>query len=92
MDQLDSPISGRPLTNDLGERIGSMLAEGLFGSCKVLCYHFLIGKTMGLRILHDKLGLNNLHFRWVAEVLLIDQGSEKVPHSTPFLMVPTERI
>jgi hypothetical protein len=53
----DNPRSGRPLTNDLGESIGSMLAERPFNSCKMLCRHFRIGKATCLRIFHDKLDL-----------------------------------
>jgi hypothetical protein len=46
--------SGRPLTNNLGEAIGFMLAEGPFTSYNVFCRHIQIGKATCSQILHDK--------------------------------------
>jgi hypothetical protein len=53
----DDPRSGSPLANDLAGTVSSVLKEKPFSSCRMLCRHFRIGKTMCLRILHDKLDL-----------------------------------
>jgi hypothetical protein len=36
-DLFDDPWFGRPLTDDLGKAVASLLTERRFGSCKVLC-------------------------------------------------------
>jgi hypothetical protein len=43
-DLFNDSRSGKCLTNDLAGAIGFMLQERPFGSCKVLCHHFRIGK------------------------------------------------
>jgi transposase len=59
-DLFDDPRSGRPLTCDLDQAIHSVLEERPFTSCKVLCWHFRIGKATCLPILHDTLGLKKI--------------------------------
>jgi hypothetical protein len=76
MDLFDDPRSGRPLTNDLGEIIVSILAERSFSSYKVLCRHFRIGKAACLRILHDELGLKQFHLHWVPHALSVNRNSQ----------------
>jgi hypothetical protein len=78
MDQFDNPKFGRPLTNDLGETIGFMLADKPFSSCKVLCRHIRIGKVMCLRILHGKHGFKTFYLHSVPHAVLLNQQSEKV--------------
>jgi hypothetical protein len=56
-DLFHDPRSGRPLTNDLMDAIGSELEKELFSSCKIIYHHCRIGKATFLRILHDELGL-----------------------------------
>jgi hypothetical protein len=52
-DLFDDPMSGRPLTNDVTDTIGSVLQERPFSSCEVLCRHFRIGRLTCLQILHS---------------------------------------
>jgi hypothetical protein len=72
MDLVDDPMSGRPLTNDFGEAIGSMPAEKPFSSCKMLSCRFQIRKTMGFQILDDK----KFRFCWVRHAQPANQKSE----------------
>jgi hypothetical protein len=71
-DLFNHPRSGRPLTNDLAGTIGCVLEEKLFSSCKMPCFHFQIGRTTWFGILHDKLGLKNLHLPWAPHALWIN--------------------
>jgi hypothetical protein len=74
-DLFDDPRPGRPLTNDLGRAIGSVLEDRPFSSCKVRCRHFRIGKAMCLHILHDMLGLKRPILAGAA--CPIDQAEER---------------
>jgi hypothetical protein len=86
----DDPRSGRPLTQDLAQAVRSMLDEKSFTSCRVLCRHFRIAKTTCLRILHDELGLQQFHLRWVPHALSPNQKSERVTYSNLLLEVLEE--
>jgi hypothetical protein len=86
----DDPRSGRPLTQDLAEAVRSMLAERLFTSCRILCRHFRIAKTICLWIFHDKLELQQFHLRWVPHARSSNQKSERVTDSSPLLEVLEE--
>jgi hypothetical protein len=39
--------------------------------------NFWIGKTIWLRILHDKLRLKEFHFRWVPHILPVSQKAKE---------------
>jgi hypothetical protein len=82
-DLFDDPGSGMPLTNHLGEAIGSMLAEKPFSPWKDFCCHFRIGKTTRMRMLHDMVGSKKRHLCWVPHVLSINQKNERVSDSNP---------
>jgi hypothetical protein len=68
-----------------------MLEERPFSSYKVLRRHFRIGTTACLLLLHDNLGLQKSHFRWVPHGLSIIDRSERVSYSKLHLAAPTRQ-
>jgi hypothetical protein len=90
-DLFDDPISGKFLTNDVAEAIGSMVEERSFSSCEVLCHHFRIERATRWRILHSKPGLKRFHLRWVLHALSIGHKSETVSSSKLLLTVLREQ-
>jgi hypothetical protein len=83
--------SPEALRNDLAGDIDSMFEERLFNSPNVLCRHFRIGKKTCWRILHDKLGLKKIHFRWISQTLSINQKNERVSYSKLLLTALMEQ-
>jgi hypothetical protein len=79
----DDPKFGRPITNDLAEAVWFMLPEKPFKSSTVLCRHYRIAKTACSRILHDELGLQKLHLRWVPHALLEPGGRRRDLFESP---------
>jgi hypothetical protein len=57
----------------------------------MLCRHLRIGKVTGLRILHNRLDLKNLHIRWMSHAPSINQRNERVSYSKLFLTALTEQ-
>jgi hypothetical protein len=86
----DNPRSGRPLQNDLADAIRAMIQEFPFASCKHLCMHFRIAKTICLRILHDVLQVKKFNLRWVPHFLDDAQKAERVSFSTDLLRILKE--
>jgi hypothetical protein len=74
----DGPRSGRLLTTDFAEAISLMLKERLYLSRKLLCWHFRNAKGTRLPILHDALGMEKFHLRWVPHTLDTNQKAERV--------------
>jgi hypothetical protein len=88
-DLSDDPRSGRPMANDLGEAIGSILAEGPFSSCNVFYRDFRIGKATCLRIPHHKPGLKTFHLGQVPRVPPANRKSERVSYAKCLLTALT---
>jgi hypothetical protein len=88
----DDPGCGRlqTITNDLAEAISSMLKEGPYFSCRILCRLFRIAKGTCLRILHGKLGMKKFHLccvPWVLNAMDPNQKAERVTLSHGILSV-----
>jgi hypothetical protein len=64
-DLFDFARSERPTCSDLAALIHSLLQQFPFISCKVLCRKLKIGSATCLRVLHEDLHLEKLHFRYV---------------------------
>jgi hypothetical protein len=58
----DDPKCGRPPTNDLADAVSSMLKEGPYLPCKVLCRRFHTAKGIYLRVFIDMLGIKSSIF------------------------------
>jgi hypothetical protein len=83
----DNPRSGRPLQNDLADALGAMIQEFPFTSCKHLCIHFRIAKTICLRILHDVLQAKKFNSRGASHSLDDAQKAERISLSKDLLRV-----
>jgi hypothetical protein len=90
-DLFDDLRPGTPLRDNAVGAIGFILEERLFSSCQVLCRHFRIGKAMCLWMLHNKLGLQKFHLRWVLQTLSINQKRERVSSSKLLLTALIEQ-
>jgi hypothetical protein len=86
-DLIDDPRRGTLVARALAEAIQSMLSEGPFMSCKVLCWHLRIGNATCLRIFHNNLGLITFHLHWIPHTLRVDQKSERVGYSRQLLTI-----
>jgi hypothetical protein len=84
---VDDPRSGGSLANDRAEAFRCALAEKPFTSCKGLGRHFRIAKTTCLRMLHDELGLQKVHLRWVPDAPSSNRQSACVTYSSLLLEV-----
>jgi hypothetical protein len=86
----DNPRSGRHLQNDLADALRAMIQEFPFNSCKRLCIHFRIAKTICLRVLYGVLQVKKFNLRWVPHSLADAQKSEWVSLSTDILKILKE--
>jgi hypothetical protein len=68
-----------------------MCEERPFGSSKMLCRHFRIGKAKWLRILQSKLGLKKCHLRRVQYTLSINEKSKRGSYSKLLLTARMEQ-
>jgi hypothetical protein len=65
----DAPRSGRPWEDDLAARIQSLLDENPFESACSMAETLHVSHATVLRYLHQELGFQGFHLRWVPHLL-----------------------
>jgi histone-lysine N-methyltransferase SETMAR len=78
---------GRPKKSDLADPLLQLLQETPFISCKCMCCRLKISKTTCLRVLHEDLGMQKFHCRWVPHELLVEQRNDRLVASEHMLEI-----
>jgi hypothetical protein len=80
----DDRPSGRPFQNDLADALRAMIQEFSFTSCKRLCIHFRLAKSICLHIWHDVLRLKKFNLRWFSHSRWRSKGRTGFTFHRPF--------